>query len=381
MVKQNTPKGLTRRQQARHEKEQNAQRTITWIAIAVVVIVVALSAIALGGVALQSQKKMATIDNAAITAGDFQRRQKYERTLLRFQIYKYQSDLDNLQAEGGEGLESLIQQYQIYLSSLEQQLSTDNAELFGKGVLDSMVEEELIRKEAATRGIAVSEQEIDIQIEKTMGYDREAASAAVTETTTTTGTTQTTLEEFQTAYQNFKTNILTGSISEAEYRDIVKAGLLQAQVQDAISENVQTTEDQVEAVVLITGTAESALVFQTRLNSGEATTETLITELNSDAATASAGYSLPWLPLGYLGGQVGPDVEQVAFNTPVGRASEPVMGLDGNYYVIYVTGHEERELSDDLLEDARQEQYNSWVETQKESRVEYFDWQEAIVAD
>ncbi len=382
MVKQNTPKGLTRRQLARHEKEQGMQRTITWIAVGVIVVVVLLSAYALGGVVFQSQKKMAKVGNVTIISSDFQRRQRYERRLIESQIDQYQTSLGEMQSQSTEGLEYWVEQYQVQLSQLQLQISADNTENFAKGILDRMVEEELVRQEAAARGIVVSEDEVDLQIEQILGYDREAASAPVTETTTTTTTTTPpmTKEEYNAAYKRFEANITAAGISEADYRDIIKAGLLQPKLLDIVSADVKSVEDQVETVVFITGTAESALTFQTRLNNGEVTTETLISELNGDTSAASGAYPLPWLPMGYLGGQVGPDVERAAFNTPVGKASEPVMGLDGNYYVIYVGAHEEHELSDSMLEDARQEQYISWVETQKESRVEYFNWQEAIVA-
>lgn len=382
MAKRNTSKRLNRRQQARHEKEKSTQRTITWVAVVVIAVVVLLSGYALGGMALQSQKKVASVGSVNIITRDFQHRQEYQRRLVESNIYQYQYQLESFQAQsdGSEGMQSLVQQYQIYINSLQQQLSADNAELFGKNVLDTMVEEELIRQEAATRGLTVSQEEMDIQIELDMGYDREAASAAMTETSAITATAAMTKGLYQEYYQSFKTNILEGSISEAEYRDIIKAGLLRTKVQDIVGENVQSIDDQVETVIFITGTAESALAFQIRLNDGE-TPETLIEELNADTSAASAGYTLPWLPLGYLSGQVGPDVERAAFNTPIGQASEPIMGLDGNYYVVYVSGHEERELSDDLLEDARQAQYDTWVEEQKTSRAEYFDWQGAIITD
>ncbi|MBN2003380.1 MAG: peptidylprolyl isomerase [Anaerolineae bacterium] len=381
MAKQSTPKSLSRRQLARHEKEQNTQRTITWIAVAVIAVVVLLSGYALGGMAFQSQRKVAKVGNVNIITRDFQRRQQYQKRQIEWNVYSYKSQLQELQmqSDGSEGMQSLIQQYQIYINNLEQQLSSENAELFGKNVLDLMVEEELVRQEAAARGLTVSQEDVDIQIELSMGYDREAAKTAITQTETLTATTPMTEGTYRQNYELFKTNILEGTISEAEYRKIVEADLFKTKVQNAIGETVEGIEDQVEAVVFITGTLEGALTFQTRLNNGEVMTNTLIEELNGDTSAASGSYSLPWLPLGYLSGQVGPDVERAAFNTPIGRASDPVQGLDGSYYVIYVSGHEERALSDSLLEDARQKQYDTWLQEQIESRAEYFNWQDAII--
>ena len=109
--------------------------------------------------------------------------------------------------------------------------------------------------------------------------------------------------------------------------------------------------------------------------------DTLVEEFGADEDDTTLGYSLPWLPVGYLGAQLGLDVERAAFNTPVGRASEPILGEDGNYYVIYVKGHEVRELSQDLLAQAENQAYEGWLAQAKDERAEYLDWEDAVISD
>jgi hypothetical protein len=42
-------------------------------------------------------------------------------------------------------------------------------------------------------------------------------------------------------------------------------------------------------------------------------------------------------------------------------------------------GHEEqRPLSEGLLNQAKQEKYNEWLEAQKTAKVEKFDWEKAL---
>ena len=87
------------------------------------------------------------------------------------------------------------------------------------------------------------------------------------------------------------------------------------------------------------------------------------------------------MPVGYIGSQLGTDVERVAFNTDVGKASPAVYGNDGQLYVVFVTGHEERELSESMLNSAKQQAYDTWLSEAKTNKVEYLDWEAAVVSE
>ena len=56
-----------------------------------------------------------------------------------------------------------------------------------------------------------------------------------------------------------------------------------------------------------------------------------------------------------------------------------MLGSDGQYYVIFVNGHEERPVNEATLRQMREDQYNSWLELQKQERWEYLDWQKAVL--
>jgi len=120
------------------------------------------------------------------------------------------------------------------------------------------------------------------------------------------------------------------------------------------------------------------MALRERIENGEDPTG-LIVEVNNDESEQTAGYALGWVPAGYLGGQLGAEIEQVVFNTPVGKAAEPTLGSDGFYYVIYINGHEERPVDEATLQQMREDQYNSWLEPQKQERWEYLDWQTAVL--
>ena len=365
-------KGPTRKQMAHREREQKLQKTLVWVTIGVVGLIVLIMGYGLvTEVVIKAGKAVASVDGANIVAREYQHRLYYERLLARRELDFYQSYLYQLDPNNPE-TQDLYQQFQYSAASLENQLGENMATLFGKQVLDSVIEEMLVRKEAEARGLALDADAVQLRLEQMLGYDRNA-------TQTVTDTTE--IQSYDELYSDLRENILKASrFSEADFLAMVEAGVLKDSVELVLSGDVITVADQVETIFLTTDNEEDALVFQQRIQEGEPA-ESLLEEFNSDEITATAGYSLPWLPLGYLGTQLGEEIEKVAFKTPVGRASVPTLANDGQYYVIYVIGHEERELSESLLDQARADKYTAWLEQQMQERVEYLAWPDAVLTE
>ncbi|HOU13922.1 MAG TPA: SurA N-terminal domain-containing protein [Anaerolineae bacterium] len=371
MPKQENPqKELNRRQLARREKEKRLNKILVWSAIGVVALVVLI--IGYGVVAeliLKPAKPVAKVDGVNITTKAYQTRLYYERLLLRRQLEAYQNYLLQLD-QNDETTQSLYQQLQTTASNLETQLSNTMSSVIGKQVLDDMVEEELVRAEAQSRNLTVSDDDITLSIEQMVGYDRTAA-----ETVTDTST----IESFDSLYQRFQDNILKESnFSEEAFRTMMKTNLLKNQLKAIIGADVAQTAEQIETTFFTAADEEATRALQERINNG-ADVAALVEELNNDEDDLTAGYSLSWLPIGYLGSQLGTTIEQVAFNTPVGKAAEPTMANDGRYYVVYVSGHEDRALDESLLEQGREQKYTEWLEQQKQARCEYLNWQDAVL--
>lgn len=369
-----TTKNLNRRQLARREKEDRFQQRLIWAAITVVTLIVVI--IGYGVVTevfIKARRPVAIVGDEEITTREFQARQRYERRLLQLELMQYRNYLQQFDPTSEEQ-QTFTQQIQITINNLEKQLSPDLSAVFGGRVLDDMIEEALVRQEAAERGLTVSNQEVNRHMEEMLGYDPEAAEQGTI--TDTLG-----VDNFDELYRMFRENVLKASrYSEEDYRDLVRVNLLQQRIKEDLTDEVQEEVEQVEVTYFTTETEEAGQTLRERLNNGEIAPEELVEELNGDESEATNAAALPWLPTGYLAGQTTPQIEQIAFNTPVDRASEPALNPnDGLYYVIYVTGHEERPLSDFLLEDAREQQYTNWVEEQKEEKVEYLNWEKAVI--
>ena len=154
---------------------------------------------------------------------------------------------------------------------------------------------------------------------------------------------------------------------------------MREKLKEILGENVALVEDQVQITLLVVATEEEGNTITARINGDGEDVTGIITELNDDDDDNSYGYEAPWLPVGYLGGQLSMDIERVAFNTPTGRASEPILGPEDIYYVIYVNGHEEQPLSENLLFQTREQEYNDWLLAQTEAQTEYLAWQDAVL--
>ena len=377
-------KKRTRRQIARDLKDQQIEQLITRIAIGVgVVIVLVLGYGLVTELFVKARKPVAQVNDVEIATQDFTARQRYERTLTQFELLQYQNYLNQM-GTGDEDTQGFTQQLQMQINNLEQQLSAENTQTFSKDVLDQMVEEELVRQTAEERGLTVSPEEIDLQVEQMMGYDRQAATNPLTETETITGTSAPmTAEEYQETYSNFKANVLkTNNYSEAQFRDMIKAMILRERLRETMSADIDQEMEHIESTFFVSENLEAAQQLQARLNEEGVEPEALVEELNADDQTSSSGFALPWLPRGALADQFGPEVEMVAFNTPVGQASEPIQGPNGeSYYILYIKNHEQRPLEGQYLDAAIREKYQSWLNTQLEENVDLLEWEKAIVND
>jgi parvulin-like peptidyl-prolyl isomerase len=105
----------------------------------------------------QLQKPVAKVGDVNIPISDFQTRVRLERNRLLSTYYQYQ------------------QFGQLYGMDVTQQVEQiqgqlDNSEAIGQSVVDAMINEELIRQEAAKRGITVSADQLEKSIQGNLGY-------------------------------------------------------------------------------------------------------------------------------------------------------------------------------------------------------------------
>lgn len=143
---------------ARLERERQQSRMILYVFIGILSAVVLLLVYGYLDINyFQLQKPVAKVGETEILAKDFQARVRLQRQQLLMQYSQYSQYAQVF------GMDVTAQLQQI-------QSSLDSSEATGQTVLDQLINEELIRQEAAKRGIVVSEAELDEVMRSAFGY-------------------------------------------------------------------------------------------------------------------------------------------------------------------------------------------------------------------
>ncbi len=148
---------LHKKHVARLQREQQQSQIILYTFIGILAAVLAL--VLYGYLDInyfQLKRPVAKIGETEILVGQFEARVRLQRQQLLAQYNQYSQ-----YAQFGIDVNSQLQQIQSAL---------DSSSSLGKSVLDQMVNEEIIRQEAAKRGITVSEEELDELTKGAFGY-------------------------------------------------------------------------------------------------------------------------------------------------------------------------------------------------------------------
>ena len=149
--------------------------------------------------------------------------------------------------------------------------------------------------------------------------------------------------------------------SEDDLFQMLRLQMLAAAKRDQIIESVPKVQEQVEIRQVLTRTSAGASEARTKLNSGVDFEEVAL------IYQAETGGYLGWVPRGYL---LIPEVEEAAFNLPVGVFSETIESEIG-YHIVLVLDRAERPLSQDALLTLQRQAIYRWVEeTRETSKIE-----------
>ena len=404
--KNKKPRMTTRKHVARLEKEQQQVRlvrTVAYVMFGVIAILLIYGYIDINY--LQLQKPVAVVNGEKISIEHWQERVQLQRVNLVNVYQRYQF----FQQQFGMDVSQQIQEVEYYLNS---------PEATGQLVLDQMTDEILIRQEAEKRGITVSDDEIEQAIKEVYRFFPDgtpvptitptafeyptltsqqltiypstatptqvmtstseptstpdpsvtatatstmapATPTAVPEDVTPTATAYT-LEGFNTEYQSTVDEYKTYGISEATFREAYKNDLLRKKLQEAITADVQSTEEQVWARHILVGTEAEAKAVTELLKNGTDFAK-LARQFSTDTGSGAAGGDLGWFGRGAMV----PEFEDAAFSQPIGEIGEPVQSQFG-YHIIQVLDRQELPLDATQLQQARDTAFTEWLTTAKD---------------
>lgn len=395
---------------ARLERERRQVRLIKIIAAVVVIAVVLIIGYGLlDQYYLQALQPVAVVNGEKITTKEFQARVVLQRNDLLNQYMLYQQ-----YQQFGMDLSS-------QLSQIESSLNTPS--IVGQQVLDTLINEALIRQEAARRGITVSADEVEkfkraqfqffpdgsptptitptpvdfsyptlssqqLELVTVTPVPTEGPTvtppptatldpASTPEATPTTAPTPLptatatpyTLEGYQSRLDDVLTNMKEIGLTEAQYQRLFETALLQQKLLKEVTADVPTEEEQVWARHILVPDEITANVVIERLNNGEDFGD-LARELSQDSGSAAKGGDLGW----FGKGQMVAEFEQAAFNLDVGEISEPIQSQFG-YHIIQVLGKAMVPRNADALQQARQTAFDDFVsKLREEADVTTYDY-------
>ena len=419
----------TKKHLARLERERQQTRLILFAFIGIVVIVVGLLAYGYLDINyLQARRAVATIGNVNITTGEWQARVRMERGRLINQMTTYRQ---------------YAQVFGIDTTQQVQQLSSqlNNSTSLGQSVLDQMINEELIRQEAAKRGIIASPAEVDQAIQESYRYYANGtptptitptqvvfptlsadtlkivtitpmptqiltptitptatldplASPTVTPTiaptftpgpTTTVTPTDTpaptatpyTLQGFQDQYQKGVASLVQLGLTADQVRKLYETNVLRDKLMAIITADTPHTQEQVWARHILVKDEATAKIVEDRLAKGE-DFATVAKELSTDTGSAAKGGDLGWFGKGAMVAEF----EAAAFSQKVGVIGPPVKSQFG-YHIIQVLAHENVPLDATAYQQAQQQAFGDWLKTLRDTyKVKTYDiWQTIVPTD
>jgi hypothetical protein len=406
--KQRSPR-MTRKYRSRVEQEQ---RQVRYILIGTGVVAVISILLLLAGLyqtqvanpaatrrAKEALKSLpaATVNGTMISIADWQARVRFDRQLRINQIAQINQQLGFLDPTTEFG-QQLIDQGRAQIQEISDLL--DAGDSLAADVLDQMVEEQLVRQEATRRGLVVTPQEVQNYIQvsifsypypptpepfPTLPAPTLPPTATVTPEPTASATpspTPRSREDFEADYKGYIEQLQEiTEMSEEMWRSMVEGGLYREKLLEAFGAEVETNVQQVQGRYIVTQDQETAEALLARLEAGE-TFEALEEEIQSDESEEPAARSgrFSWSPLSVIQERFGEESATTVFEATAGQhVQEVITSVDGQFYLVYVEGNEVRALADYLVEQQRQEAFQSWLDQAKAGEgIVYGNWREYI---
>jgi len=411
---------------ARLERERRQTRYILAAFIGILIIVVGLLIYGYVDIKyLQPRRPVAKVAGVVIPVEDWQARVRMQRRRLLGDLQMYQQYQEYL------GIDLSAQQQQI-ISQLNAAAS------IGQTVLDEMIDEELIRQEAAVRGMSAASGEVENALQASFNYypggtptasptpapvasptlsrdtlalititptptqfvaptasptstleslaspaaTIQAATAGPSPTAPPTSTsvptsTPVTEQGYQEAYRNSVDQLAKDGITEAGLRRLYQVDILRKRLLNEVAAGVPPEQEQVWARHILVADEAAAKVVRSRLEKGEDFAK-VAAEVSTDTSNKDKGGDLGWFGKGAMVAEF----ESAAFGLKIGEMSQPVKTQFG-YHIIQVLAHGQIPLDADAHERARQAAFDEWLSQARTTYgvVTYDNWRSIVPTD
>ena len=210
-------------------------------------------------------------------------------------------------------------------------------------VLEAMIQTLLIQQEAARRGLTVSDEELEANVQESIEKgDGEAA---------------------------FKEWLQKNGLTREQFVEEVRTGLLTSRLIEELTADLKQRTEQVHARHILLADLTTAQQVRRMLDRGE-DFATLAKEYSHDQFTRDNGGDLGWFARGTL---TWPEVEEAAFALQPGQISDVVKSPMGYHIIQVIERDPDRPLSPEMFQALKERTVARWLEEQRRSaQVEIF---------
>lgn len=391
-----TPQPTKKQQRISQKEAEQKKLLITIAAIIGALIGIILLIGMIDALFITPNKVVATVGEEKITVREYQTQTRYMRWQLLQQFVQ---------------INQIMQLFGDYDGTQQTQMNQigellESKELLGAEVLNSMIEERIIRMEAERLEISVSDEDIEAKLHEGFSYYPEGTPTPAEMPTTaalpTLNATQLTLitptptseptqpvedteesvedplveedvasepeltptpytfELYEQNYADYLDNLELAGVNEAAFLEIQRSVIMREELYDTLTADVPATEEQVWARHILVANETDALSVVGQLRSDQMLFEDLALLLSQDTTSAERGGDLGWFGRGVMV----PEFEQVAFSLEVGEISDPVKSEFG-YHIIQVIAHDVVPISSQRQTQLKDEVFQNWLASQQ----------------
>jgi peptidyl-prolyl cis-trans isomerase D len=357
---------------------------------------------------------VATVNGENITVSQFEKRVRFERFILNNQL---NNALVTYQSFGMDPNQIISQEpFSTWWSEIQL------PDQLGNRVINQMVDDAIIRQQANTLGISVSQEDIQKKINEYFSYDPETAGLAptptltptitptpfvsptpsptptITPSPTTAPTSEATAEatgeataevtptlfptleptptqdatqradQFQTDRNDYYTAVRDATgLSDADINNFFEMQAIRDAVRDQIASDVTDQGIFVDARHILVATQEEAEDILAALEAGESFAD-LARAVSTDTGSGAQGGDLGWTSVTDF---VTPFADAVT-NAPIGETVGPVESEFG-FHIIQVRAREERPLEENQQESAKERVFEEWLTGLKETETPIYE--------
>ena len=398
---------LEQRTLSRYERERRTRKYVVIGSIVVAFLVLLLVvAAALQILVFEPNRAVAAVDGETITVQQVQARERLEWEDLAYNYSQLAQQVQQLQQANDENSSFLVQFYQ---QQLQQVIANASVDQVSRNALDALIDDLLIRQETKRRGIVVSPEDVQREIETSLGYysptltpfptytpfTPEPTATAISVTAPLTAptplTTSAELTPTPTAgpLPTATPRLQPTSITQAELESKRESGaafysslgyqsqqfdsayessLLAKKLQDAFATEVPTKTQHYKFDYVRFNSVTTATEYAQLLASGQITFEAMITQVNAITQPESIGLGAQrdWTSQASVESQFGTEILAALEGQPLNQPTSVISSqLTSSFYIVLPLGREVRELDEADLSQAQSKAYSDWLTAAK----------------